>query len=166
MCRQLDFQDRRTSNTRQAAATAALKAVREGALRLMRSELQERPIVGSWDKLLDYCSAQIAHGKVEEFHILFLDRRNVLITHERQQRGTIDQAPVYVREVVKRALELGASGIIMVHNHPSGDPTPSRADIEVTKQVAKAAAPLGVTLHDHIVIGRHGHTSLRTMGVL
>src|ERR1700737_1750199 len=101
------------------AGIAALKAAREAALRLMRSELQERPVVGSWDKLVDYCTAHIAHGKVEEFHILFLDRKNVLIKNERQQRGTVDHTPVYTREVVKRALELAASALILVHNHPT-----------------------------------------------
>jgi len=146
------------------AGIAAVKSVREAALRLMRLELQERPVLGSWDKLIDYCSAQVAHNKVEEFHILFLDRKNVLIKHERQQRGTIDHTPVYPREVVKRALDLGASALILVHNHPSGDPTPSKADIAVTQDIKKAAAPLGVVLHDHIIIGRNGHTSLRDLG--
>jgi len=101
------------------AGIAAVKSVREAALRLMRLELQERPVLGSWDKLIDYCSAQVAHNKVEEFHILFLDRKNALIKHERQQRGTIDHTPVYPREVVKRALDLGASALILVHNHPT-----------------------------------------------
>ena len=146
------------------AGIAAVKSVREAALRLMRLELQERPVLGSWDKLIDYCSAQVAHNKVEEFHILFLDRKNALIKHERQQRGTIDHTPVYPREVVKRALELSASALILVHNHPSGDPTPSKADIAVTQDIKKAAAPLGVVLHDHIIIGRNGHTSLRDLG--
>ena len=146
------------------AGIAAVKSVREAALRLMRLELQERPVLGSWDKLIDYCNAQVAHNKVEEFHILFLDRKNVLIKHERQQRGTIDHTPVYPREVVKRALDLGASALILVHNHPSGDPTPSKADIAVTQDIKKAAAPLGVVLHDHIIIGRNGHTSLRDLG--
>jgi DNA repair protein RadC len=148
------------------AGIAAIKSVREAALRLMRLELQERPIVNSWDKLIDYCNAQVAHNKVEEFHILFLDRKNVLIQHERQQRGTIDHTPVYPREVVKRALDLGAAAIILVHNHPSGDPTPSKADIAVTQDIKKAAAPLGVVLHDHIIIGRNGHTSLRDLGLI
>jgi DNA repair protein RadC len=148
------------------AGIAALKSVREAALRLMRSELHQRPVVGSWDKLIDYCTAHIAHGSVEEFHILFLDRKNVLIKHERQQRGTIDHTPVYPREVVKRALELQASALILVHNHPSGDPTPSKADIAVTKDIVKAAAPLGVTVHDHLIIGRGRHTSLRDLGLL
>jgi DNA repair protein RadC len=146
------------------AGIAAIKAAREASLRLMRAELQQRPVVNSWDKLIDYCSAQVAHGKIEEFHILFLDRKNVLIKDERQQRGTIDHTPVYPREVVKRALELGASALILVHNHPSGDPTPSKADIAVTQDIKKAAAPLGVVLHDHVIIGRNRHTSLRELG--
>jgi DNA repair protein RadC len=148
------------------AGVAALKAAREAALRAMRSELRERPVVGSWDKLIEYCTAHIAHGKVEEFHILFLDRKNVLIKHEQQQRGTVDHTPVYPREVVKRALELQASALILVHNHPSGDPTPSKADIAVTKDIVKAAQPLGVTVHDHLIIGRGRHTSLRDLGLL
>jgi DNA repair protein RadC len=148
------------------AGIAALKAAREAALRLMRSELQQRPVVGSWDKLVDYCTAHIAHGKVEEFHILFLDRKNMLIKHEQQQRGTIDHTPVYPREVVKRALELQASALILVHNHPSGDPTPSKADIAVTRDIVKAAQPLGVTVHDHLIIGRGRHTSLRDLGLI
>jgi DNA repair protein RadC len=148
------------------AGIAAVKSVREAALRLMRLELQERPVVNSWDKLIDYCNAQVAHNQVEEFHILFLDRKNVLIKHERQQRGTIDHTPVYPREVVKRALDLGAAAMILVHNHPSGDPTPSKADITVTQDIKKAAAPLGVVLHDHVIIGRNGHTSLRDLGLI
>jgi DNA repair protein RadC len=101
------------------AGIAALKSVREAALRLMRAELQQQPVINTWDKLIDYCTAQVAHNKVEEFHILFLDRKNVLLKHERQQRGTVDHTPVYTREVVKRALELGASALILVHNHPT-----------------------------------------------
>jgi DNA repair protein RadC len=148
------------------AGIAAIKAGREAALRLMRTELQQGPVVNSWDKLIDYCNAQIAHNKVEEFHILFLDRKNVLLKHERQQRGTVDHTPVYTREVVKRALELGASALILVHNHPSGDPTPSKADIAVTQDIKKAAAPLGVVLHDHVIIARNRHTSLRDLGLI
>ncbi len=142
----------------------ALKSVREAALRLMRVELQDRPVLNSWDKLIDYCAAHVVHNKIEEFHILFLDRKNVLIKHERQQRGTVDHTPVYPREVVKRALELNASALILVHNHPSGDPTPSKADIAVTQEIKKAAAPLGVVLHDHVIIGRNRHVSLRDLG--
>jgi DNA repair protein RadC len=147
------------------AGAAALVATREAALRLLRTEAKERPVLGSWQKLLDYCSAAMAHSKIEEFRLLFLDRKNALIRDEAQQRGTVDHTPVYPREVVKRALELGASAIIMVHNHPSGDPTPSQADIEVTKEVAKAASLLGVTLHDHLIIGKGRHTSLRSLGL-
>ena len=147
-------------------AVAVLKSVREAALRLARSELRERPVIGSWDRLIDYCTAHIAYGQVEEFHLLFLDRKNALLAHERQQRGTIDHTPVYTREVVKRALELGASALILVHNHPSGDPTPSKADIAVTRDIVSAAKPLGVTVHDHLIIGRGRHTSLRDMGLL
>ncbi len=148
------------------AGVAAMKSVREAALRLMRAELQQQPVLNSWDKLIDYCTAQVAHNKVEEFHILFLDRKNVLLKHERQQKGTVDHTPVYTREVVKRALELGASALILVHNHPSGDPTPSKADIAVTQDIKKAAAPLGVVLHDHVIIGRNRHTSLRDLGLI
>lgn len=149
------------------AGIAMLKAVREAALRLSRTELEQSDVtVGSWDKLIDYCQANIAHEKVEEFHILFLNRKNALIKDERQQRGTIDHTPVYPREVVKRALELNASALILVHNHPSGDPTPSKADIAVTRDIVNAAKPLGVTVHDHVIIGRGRHTSLRDLGLL
>jgi DNA repair protein RadC len=147
-------------------AIAMLKGVREAALRLGKAELRERSPIGSWDRLIAYCNAHIAYSQVEEFHLLFLDRKNGLIAHERQQRGTVDHTPVYTREVVKRALELGASALILVHNHPSGDPTPSKADIAVTRDIVKAAAPLGVTVHDHVIIGRGRHTSLRDMGML
>jgi DNA repair protein RadC len=148
------------------AGIAALKAAREAGLRAMHSELRERPVVNSWDRLIDFCTAHIAHGQVEEFHILFLDRKNALMKHERQQRGTVDHTPVYTREVVKRALELGASALILVHNHPSGDPTPSKVDIAVTKDIMKAAAPLNITIHDHLIIGRGRHTSLRDLGLM
>jgi DNA repair protein RadC len=144
----------------------ALKSVREAALRLMRVELQDRPVLNSWDKLIDYCSAQVVHNKIEEFHILFLDRKNILIKHECQQRGTIDHTPVYPREVVKRALELNASALILVHNHPSGDPTPSKADIAVTQEIKKAGIAVGVAVHDHVIIGANHHTSLRDLGLL
>jgi DNA repair protein RadC len=148
------------------AALAQFAIAREAALRLLRAEVKDRPVLTSWQKLVDYCSANLAWEPTERFHILFLDRKNALIKDEAQQKGTVDHTPVYPREVVKRALELGASALIMVHNHPSGDPTPSKADIEVTKEVAKAAALLGVTLHDHLIIGKGRHTSLRSLGVI
>jgi DNA repair protein RadC len=147
-------------------AIAGVKFVREVALRFLRAELHQRPVVGSWDKLIDYCYAQVAYSKVEEFHILFLDRKNALIKDERQQRGTIDHTPVYTREVITRALVLGASSLILVHNHPSGDPAPSAADIAVTNDIIKAAAALGIAVHDHLIIGRGGHTSLRELGII
>jgi DNA repair protein RadC len=148
------------------AAVATLKAAREAGLRVLRTEVAKRPVLSSWQQLLDYCQAATGHAEIEEFRLLFLDRKNVLIADERQQRGTIDHTPVYPREVVKRALELGASALIMVHNHPSGDPTPSKADIEMTREVQKAAAVLGVTLHDHIILGRGRHASLRSLGLI
>jgi DNA repair protein RadC len=147
-------------------AIAGVKFVREVALRFMRAELHARPVVGSWDKLIEYCNAQIAYSSVEQFHILFLDRKNALIKDERQQRGTVNHTPVYTREVIKRALELGASALILVHNHPSGDPSPSAADITVTQDIIKAAASLQILVHDHLIIGRGGHVSLRDRGLI
>ncbi|MDJ0950310.1 MAG: DNA repair protein RadC [Alphaproteobacteria bacterium] len=147
-------------------AIAALKAVQAAAIRLTRAEATERPLIGSWDKLLAYCHASMAYGKTEQFRLLFLDRKNKLIADEVQQQGTVDHTPLYPREVVKRALELGASAIILVHNHPSGDPTPSAADIEMTREVSKAAAAVGVTVHDHVVIAQSGHVSFRSEGLL
>ncbi len=148
------------------AAVVALKAVRAAALRMSLDEIIERPVLGSWRKLLAYCRASMAHEKKEQFRVLFLDRQNALIADEVQQTGTVDHTPVYPREVVKRALELSASAIIMIHNHPSGDPTPSEADIEMTRDVERAAEALGVALHDHIVIRRNGHASMRSLGLI
>jgi DNA repair protein RadC len=149
-----------------AASVAALKSVREAALRMLRAEVAERPIISTWQKLIDYCTAAIGFGAVEQFRLLFLDRKNALIADEAQQRGTVDHTPVYPREVVKRALELGASAIIMVHNHPSGDPTPSKADIEMTREVQKALAALDIALHDHLIIARGNHASFRGLRLL
>ncbi|MCH9050896.1 MAG: DNA repair protein RadC, partial [Proteobacteria bacterium] len=125
-----------------------------------------QPVISSWQKLLDYCRASLAFAKTEEFRVLFLDRKNVLIADEMQQTGTVDHTPVYPREVVKRALELGASSIIMVHNHPSGDPTPSKGDIEMTTEVREACEKLGISLHDHLIIGKSGHASFKSLGLL
>jgi DNA repair protein RadC len=136
------------------ASIAALKIVPEAARRLALEEAAERPVVASWDKLLAYCRIAMGHEKVEQFRLLFLDKKNRLIADELQQRGTVDHTPVYPREVIKRALELGASALILVHNHPSGDATPSKADIEMTREVQEAAAKLGISVHDHIVIGK------------
>ena len=147
-------------------ATMAFRVVEAAARWLAREEVLQRNVLTSWDKLLDYCRTILARESTERFHLLFLDRKNVLIADERQQEGTVDHTPVYPREVVKRALELNASAIIMVHNHPSGDPTPSRADIDMTRQVREAARAVGIALHDHLIIGRTGHASLKAMGLL
>jgi len=143
-----------------------VKIIQAAALRLMQSSLMDKPVVSSWQALLDYCTASMAHNKVEEFRILFLNNKNALIADERQQKGTVDHTPVYPREVVKRALELGASALILVHNHPSGDPTPSRADIDMTKQVVEAARTLKITVHDHLIIGKGAHASFKSLGIL
>lgn len=148
------------------AAVAALKIVREAALRLSRAEVIDKPIVSSWDALLDYCRASMAYGRTEQFRILFLDKRNRLIADEAQQEGTVDHTPVYPREVAKRALELGASALILVHNHPSGDPTPSQADIDMTGRIVKAGEALSIAVHDHIIVGREREASFRSLGLL
>ena len=142
------------------------KAMRESGRRLAERKVKDMPIMTNWQQLLDYCHAALAHEKTEQFRIFFLDRKNVLIADEVQQRGTIDHTPVYPREVVKRALALNAAALILVHNHPSGDPKPSREDIEMTKEIRKAAEALGIAIHDHLVIGRKGHASFRSLGLL
>jgi DNA repair protein RadC len=147
-------------------AATAIKIIGAAAGRLARAQIQDKPVLSSWEKLLDYCKIALAHLPQERFHLLFLDRKNVLIADEVQQTGTIDHTPVYPREVVKRALELHASAIIMVHNHPSGDPTPSQADIDMTGRVRDAAAPIGIVLHDHLVIGKAGCFSFRSHGLI
>ncbi len=148
------------------AAIVTIKTVQAAALRMSRQELIDRPVINSWKKLLDYCHAAMAYEKVEQFRLLFLDGKNALIADEVQQKGTVNHTPVYVREVVKRALELGASAIVMCHNHPSGDPSPSKDDIAMTREVAAAADKLGIALHDHLIIGRKGHASLKSMGLI
>lgn len=148
------------------AAVAALKVTAAIALRMARQDIVGKPVLGSWTKVMDYCTAAMAHEPVEQFRILFLDRKNTLIADEVQQRGTVDHTPVYPREVVKRALELHASALILVHNHPSGDPQPSRADIDMTKQIVAAATALGVIVHDHIIIGKGRHVSFKGTGLL
>lgn len=138
-----------------------LKIVAATAQRMARSEIHGREILSSWQQLLDYCRSAMAFEAREQFRILFLDKKNTLIVDEVQQTGTVDHTPVYPREVVKRALELSATAIILVHNHPSGDPTPSRADIEMTKQIIDTAKPLGISVHDHLIIGRKGYASMK-----
>jgi DNA repair protein RadC len=144
----------------------ALKSVDAAAVRLTRERALNRPLLSSWGKLLDYCRASMAHAEKEELRVLFLDRQNVLIADEVQQIGTIDHTPLYPREVIKRALDHGASAIVLAHNHPSGDPTPSQSDIEMTNEVRDAGEKLGITLHDHFIIGKRGHASLKKLGLL
>jgi DNA repair protein RadC len=142
------------------------RALRESGRRLAERKVKDMPVLTNWQQLVDYCHTALAHEKTEQFRILFLDRKNVLIADEVQQRGTIDHTPVYPREVVKRALALNAAALILVHNHPSGDPKPSRDDIEMTKEIARATDALGIAIHDHLVIGRKGHASFRSLGLL
>ena len=143
-----------------------LKIVEAAAQRLAKTRVIGRAALSSWSALLDYCTAAMARSQNEEFRVLFLDRKNVLIADEVQNRGTVDHTPVYPREIVKRALELGASSIILVHNHPSGDPTPSKADIAMTREITAAARALAIAVHDHLVIGRSGHASFKSLGLL
>jgi len=161
-----ELQDLREVSGLGETSAIALKAVQAAVQRILRAQVIERPVLSSWQGVLDYCHASMAHAKIEEFRLLFLDRKNALIADEVQQRGTVDHTPVYPREVVKRALDLGASAIILVHNHPSGDPTPSKADVEMTREVARAAKLLGIEVHDHLIIGKGKQTSLRGLGLL
>lgn len=142
------------------------KAMRVMATRLAREEICERPVFDHWDKMIDYLRASMAHAMVEQFRLLFLDRMNVLIADEVQHQGTIDHTPVYPREVVKRALALDASALIMVHNHPSNHPAPSKPDIAMTREVRDALARVGIVLHDHLIISKRGHTSFRQLGLI
>jgi len=148
------------------AAIVELKLVEAAAKRLARGALQKRPVLSSFMEVLDYCRTAMAFAEREEFRILFLDKRNALIADEVQGVGTIDHTPVYPREIVRRALELGASALILAHNHPSGDPTPSAADIRMTKDIAAIAQPFGITVHDHLIVGRHGHSSFRGLKLI
>ena len=148
------------------AVIVELKLIEAAAQRMMRARVMNRAILSSWASLLDYCHTVMAHRETEQFRILFLDRKNVLIADEEQGKGTLDHVPVYPREVVKRALELNASAIILVHNHPSGDPTPSDADITMTHQVKDAAQVLGIILHDHLIIGKSRELSFKAQGYL
>jgi DNA repair protein RadC len=148
------------------AVALDLKTVAAAAGRMTRSEIAEREVLGSWSKVIEYCHAAMAHEPREQFRILFLDKKNVLIKDEVQHTGTVDHTPVYPREVVRRALELSATALILVHNHPSGDPTPSKADIDMTHTIIEAARPLGIVVHDHIIIGKSGHASFRGLQLI
>jgi DNA repair protein RadC len=148
------------------ATSTDLKILHAVAGRITRGEARKRTVLSSWSAVLDYCRTTMAFSDKEQFKIIFLDKRNQIIADEVQQNGTVDHTPVYVREVVKRALELSATALILVHNHPSGDPTPSRADIQMTKSVIDIAKPLGIAVHDHIIVGRNGHASLKGLKLI
>jgi DNA repair protein RadC len=148
------------------SAVTELKVVQAAASRLLRGAVKKRRVLSSWSSVLDYCRSAQAFSDREQFRVLFLDKRNQLIADEIQQIGTVDHTPVYPREVVKRALELSATAIILVHNHPSGDPTPSQADIQMTKQIIAVANPLGIAVHDHIIVGKEGHASLKGLKLI
>ncbi len=143
-----------------------LKLVAASAQRLARIEVMNKPVLSSWNAIIDYCRAEMAFENKEQFRILFLDKSNTLIAAEMQQQGTVDHTPVYPREIVKRALELSATAIILVHNHPSGDPSPSNADVKMTHQIVETARPLGIVVHDHVIIGRKGHFSFKGKGLI
>src|SRR5215471_9696678 len=148
------------------AAITELKVVHAAAGRLAHGQVQKRPVLSSWSRVIDYCRTTMAFAEKEQFRVLFLDKRNQLIADELQQVGTVDHTPVYPREVVKRALELSATALILVHNHPSGDPTPSHADIQMTQTIIDVARPLGIAVHDHIVVGKDGHASLKGLKLI
>lgn len=148
------------------AAVVALKTMRAVALRALKEEAKKADSLSGWDKLMDYCVASLGHAKAEEFHVLFLDTKRQLIADELQTKGTINQAAVYPREVIKRALELNAASIVLLHNHPSGDPQPSRQDILVTHEIIKAGHALGVEVYDHIIVGQNTYQSFRTLKLL
>lgn len=148
------------------AVALDLKLLHEASLRTAREQVARRPAISSWSALLAYVKTALAHESREQFRVLFLDKRNQLVADEVMNRGTVDHAPVYPREVVRRALELSASAVILVHNHPGGDPTPSVADIDMTKQVVSAARSLRITVHDHLVVARHGVASFKALGLL
>ncbi len=164
----LGADERELMQVRKIGANAArdIKVVAAIAKLSLKSELRQKTVLSSWSAVIDYCTATMAHEKVEHFRILFLDKKNALILDEVQGSGTIDHTPVYPREVIKRALEVSASAMILVHNHPSGDPTPSKADVTMTRTIMESAAPMGIVIHDHIIIGKDGHASMKGLKLI
>lgn len=147
-------------------SVAAIKIAHAAAIRLLRGQVAARPVLANWQALLDYLRADMAHHAIERVRVLHLNSRNMLIRDELMSEGSVDEAALYVREVIRRAIDLGSAAIILVHNHPSGDPSPSRADIELTRNIVEAGKRLGIAVHDHIVMGTEGHSSLRSMGLI
>ncbi len=143
-----------------------LKIVEASLKRAMKGQIAKKPVLSSWSSVIDYCRLAMAFAEREQFRILFLDKKNALIADEVQQTGTVDHTPVYPREVMRRALELSATALILIHNHPSGDPTPSGADMRMTRELVDIARPLGIAIHDHIIVGRDGHASFRSLGLI
>jgi DNA repair protein RadC len=148
------------------ATIAAIKTIRVAAQRMIKSEIADQPVIQSWSALMDYCQLAMGNKKVEEFRVLFLNHRHALIADEVMQRGTINHTPVYPREIIKRALEHSAAAIILLHNHPSGDATPSKADIDITKKIIEAANTVSITVHDHVIITQGGHYSFKSFGLM
>lgn len=146
------------------SAALSIKIAEAVAQRIVKGSVAQKQVLSSWSSVIDYCRAAMAFSEREEFRILFLDKRNQLIADEVQQRGTVDHTPVYPREIIRRALELSSTAVILVHNHPSGDPSPSNADIRMTQDIIAIAKPLGISVHDHVIVGKHGHASLRGLG--
>lgn len=144
----------------------ALKSITALSHRALKNELMQKPVLNSWTRLMDYCTATMAHETKEHFRILFLNKKNELIADETQGSGTVDHTPAYPREIMKRALDLGATAIILMHNHPSGDPKPSQADVDMTMQIIRAAEPFGIVIHDHVVISKNGYSSFKNMGLI
>lgn len=144
----------------------AFKIIKEAATIFAREQVLDKPVLASWNLVLDYCRVNLAHETVESFHVLFMDNKNRLIADEKHQQGTVDQAFVYPREIVKRALHHDATSLVLVHNHPSGDPSPSTADIDLTREIINILKPLNINVHDHIIIGKSGHSSFKSMGLI
>jgi DNA repair protein RadC len=147
-------------------AVAALKIAQASALRLLQSEVKERPVLGSWQALLDYLHADMAHNPIERVRVLFLNSKNMLIRDDQMSEGSVDEAAVYIREIMRRALDYHATALILVHNHPSGDPQPSQQDIRLTRDIVEAGRHLKITVHDHVIVGARGHSSMRAMGLI
>lgn len=148
------------------AVITSLKTIRVASARLLRTSIEDKPIIQSWTMLMDYCRLSMGKEKIEQFRVLFLNNRHTLIADEVMQEGTVNHTPVYPREIIKRALELHASAIILLHNHPSGDPSPSKADIDMTKKITEAAQTVGIEVHDHVIITEHGHYSFKSFGLI
>jgi DNA repair protein RadC len=148
------------------AVISALKTIRVASQRLLKSSIEDKPIIQSWTALMDYCRLSMGKKKVEQFRVLFLNNRHALICDEVLQQGTVNHTPVYPREIIKRALEVHASAIILLHNHPSGDPNPSKADIDMTKKIVEAAQTVGIAVHDHVIVTEHGHYSFKSFGLI